>query len=120
MVVVIPITIRVPAVTVFVPPAMPAVPTSFAGFVQFLPRALRLSAVPPVMFGGFVHFVVGLGNTALAIAIVFGGRPGRPGECQQAKKCGREYRFTEKLLLSRVQRHVVSILPIVPRLRWGS
>jgi len=86
MVMVIPIALAAPAVSVFIPPAAPLVPTVLAGFMQLMPRTIRLSAVPAVMLYGFVEFVVRLGNAALATIVVFGGRSGCSWKCQQAQK----------------------------------
>jgi hypothetical protein len=71
VVVVIPIAVGVPAVAVFIPPAVPFVPAALTGFVQFMPRTIRLSALPTVVLHGFVKFVVRLGNAALATIVVF-------------------------------------------------
>jgi len=86
MVMVIPIALRAPAVSVFIPPAVPLVPAVLPGFMQLMPRTIRLSAVPAVMLYGFVEFVVRLGNAVLATIVVFGGRPGCSWKCQQAQK----------------------------------
>src|SRR5258708_5275453 len=69
VVVVIPIAIGMPAVAVFVPPAVPFVPAAFPGLVQFVPRMIRLLAVPSVVLLGFVQFVVRLGDPTLATAV---------------------------------------------------
>jgi len=42
---------------IFVPPAVPFVPAVFSRFMQFVPRMLRLPAVPAVMLDGFVQFL---------------------------------------------------------------
>ncbi|PYU55672.1 MAG: hypothetical protein DMG56_25000, partial [Acidobacteria bacterium] len=57
MVMVIPIALGAPAVFVFIPPAVPLVPALLPGFMQLMPRTIRLSAVPAVMLHGFVEFV---------------------------------------------------------------
>src|SRR5206468_11359469 len=64
------IAIGMPAVAVFVPPAMALIPAAFACFAQFMTRTIRLPAVPAVMFHGFVEFVVRLDNAPLAAAVV--------------------------------------------------
>jgi len=86
MIMVIPIALGAPAVSVFIPPAVPLVPAVLPGFMQLMPRTIRLSAVPAVMLHGFVEFVVRLGNAALATIVVFGGRQGCSWNCQQAQK----------------------------------
>ena len=77
-IVVIPIAIGMPAVAVFVPPAMALIPAAFACFAQFMTRTIRLPAVPAVMFHGFVEFVVRLDNAPLAAAVVIRQRDGGP------------------------------------------
>ena len=120
VVVVIPIAIGMPAVAVFVPPAVPFVPAAFPRIVQFVPRTVRLLAIPAVMLNGFVEFVVRLGDAALASAVVIRERTRRTGKGHQANKChGSEHGLPEKLLLSRLKLHVLSILPYSPRLEWG-
>jgi len=81
MVMVIPIALGAPAVFVFIPPAVPLVPALLPGFMQLMPRTIRLSAVPAVMLHGFVELVVRLGNAALATIVVFGGRPRSSWKC---------------------------------------
>src|ERR1700704_4262959 len=109
-----------PAVAVFIPPAVPLVPAALTGLVQSMPRTIRLSALPTVVLHGFVKFVVRLGNAALATIVVFGGRPECSRKCQHAQKrrCY-EQGLSWKLLLSRVNRHISSILQISPRPGWG-
>jgi hypothetical protein len=92
VIVIIPITIGMPAVAIFVPPAMPPVPAAFTRFPQVVPRMIGLPAVPTVMFDGFVEFVVRLGDAALAIPVVFRGRARRSAERQHASQyCAGEY-----------------------------
>jgi hypothetical protein len=111
VIVVIPIAIGVPAVSIFVPPTMPLLPAALARFVQFVARMVGLPAVPAVVLNGFVQSVVGSGDTPLASIVAFGGCSGRSRECQHANEYrSSEHRLSEKLLLSRVQRHVSSIL----------
>ena len=120
MIAVIPIAVGVPPAAVFVPPTMPLIPAAFPRFTQFVASMFRLGAIPAVMFRGSVELVVRLGDSALATIVVLGGCPGCSCECQHAYKSrSREQRLSEKLLLSRVKRHVSSILPNCPRLGWG-
>jgi hypothetical protein len=107
VIVVIPIAIGVPPVAVFVPPTVSLPPAAFARLMQLVPRMLGLSAVPAVIFDGFVEFVVRLGNAALAMIIVFSGRPRCPRQCQHTqKRCGYEQGPSQELLLSGVKRHI--------------
>jgi hypothetical protein len=121
VIVVIPITVGMPPVAVFVPPAMPLVPAAFPRFAQFAARVIGLSAVPPVMLRGFVEFVVRPGDAALASIVVIGRCPGHCPECQQARKgCTSEHCLCEKLLPSRLELHMFSILPNFPPAEMGS
>jgi hypothetical protein len=86
MIAVIPITVGMPAVAVFVPPTVPLVPAAFPRFAQFVPRMVRLPAVPAVIFDSFVQPVVRLGDAALATIIVIGGCPRRSREGQHSQK----------------------------------
>jgi hypothetical protein len=70
VIVVIPIAIGVPAVSVLVPPAMRAAPAIFASFVQIVTGTVGLAAVPAVMLDGFVELVVRAGDATLTIVIV--------------------------------------------------
>ena len=82
VIVVVPIAIGVPATTVFIPPAMAFVPAAFPRLVQIVARAVRLPAVPTVMLHGFVQFVIGFGDAALATTVVIGERARRSDERQ--------------------------------------
>src|SRR6266481_9679504 len=120
VIVVVPIAFRVPAVAVFVPPAMALVPAVFPRFTQFVAGTIRLLTLPTVMLHGFVQFVVRLGDAALATMVVIRKCTGRPGEGQHAgKQCRGEYRLSKKPIPSRLKVHVLSILPYSPWLEWG-
>ncbi len=84
--VVIPIAVVTPAAAVFVPPAMPLVPAAFPRFAQFVPRVIRLPAVPAVILHSFVEPVLLLGNPPLALIVVVGRCAGRSRECQCAEE----------------------------------
>jgi len=115
VVVIIPIAIGMPAMAIFVPPAVPFVPAVFSRFMQFVPRMLRLPAVPAVMLHGFVQFVVRLGDAALAAAVVIRECTRRTGKGHQSNEChSREHCLPEKVLPSRLKFHVLSILPYSP------
>jgi hypothetical protein len=120
VIVVIPIAIGMPAVAVFVPPAMPLAPATFPRLMQFVPRMVRLPAVPAVMLHGFVEFVVRLGNAALATAVVICESTGRSGEGRQADERRRsKHCLSEKLFPSRLKLHILSILPFSPLAGMG-
>jgi hypothetical protein len=120
VIVVVPITIGMPAVAVFVPPAMALVPAAFPRLVQIVASAVRLPAVPAVMLHGFVESVIGFGDAPLATTVVIGSCAGRSSERQHSKHCDRSERYPdEKLLPSRLYGHGFSILHFSPRLDWG-
>jgi len=119
VIVVIPIAIGMPAMAVFIPPAMPLPPATFARLVQIVAGAVRLPAVPAVMLHGFMQFVIGFGDAALATTVVIGECAGRSGERQHSKQCGsRQHHSAEKPLRSSWKRHSLSILQFLPRLEW--
>src|SRR5260370_16905975 len=116
VIVVIPIAVGMPAVAFFVPPAVPLSPATFAGLMQLVAPVVGLPAVPAVTLHGFVEFVVRLENAALAAAVAVVRQCTRcSGESQHAnKRCGSEHGLSEKLLLSLLQLHFLSILPSSP------
>jgi hypothetical protein len=70
VIVVIPIAIGVPAVSVLVPPAMRAAPAMLASFVQLVTGMVGLAAVPTMMLDGFMQLVVRASDATLTIVIV--------------------------------------------------
>jgi hypothetical protein len=66
MVVIIPVAVSMPTMCVLIPPLVCVRPAIFARFVQLLAGIDGLSALPAIMFGGFVQPVVGLSNAPLA------------------------------------------------------
>jgi hypothetical protein len=87
VIVVIPITIGMPAVAVFIPPPMPLIPTALASLMQLVTPVVGLPAIPAVVLHSFMQFVVCFGDAALAAVIIFRRRPGRSRECQHANEC---------------------------------
>jgi len=69
VIVIVPIAIVVPAMLVFIPPAMIGFPASFALIVQFVAPVISLLAVGAVMLDGFVELVIVFRNLPLAIVI---------------------------------------------------
>src|SRR5579859_866096 len=67
MIMVVPITLIVPAVFVFVPPAMAVFPAPLSGFVELVSPVVRLFAVVAVFFNGAVQLVVSVNQPSLAI-----------------------------------------------------
>jgi hypothetical protein len=69
-VIVIPIAIAVPAVVIFVPPSVIGLPAILSSFLQFVPRVLRLLALPTMVFDGFVNPVIGSHHAILAFPFI--------------------------------------------------
>ena len=69
VIVVVPIAIRTPAVAVFIPPAMAVFPAPRTGFGKFVPILCGLRAVPAVVLGGFMKFVIRASDTLLAVIV---------------------------------------------------
>jgi len=111
VVVVIPITVGVPATAVFIPPSMVPVPASLPRLAQFEAGAFRLPAVPAMMLDGFMQFVIGLVYAALATIVTLAGCCRWTGECQQPEQCGRGQRQSGSgLLPSRWYGHGTSVV----------
>jgi len=70
VVVVIPVTISVPAMVIFAPPAMAMLPAIFASFVKFTTVFGGFWAVPAVVFYSFVKMVIGPCDTFLAVIVI--------------------------------------------------
>ena len=69
MVVVVPISIRMPAMLMFIPPSMVGIPAMLTCFVQIVAPLLSLLALVAVMLNSFVKSVVSSRDASLAIVI---------------------------------------------------
>lgn len=78
VVVVVPITFRVPAVLVLLPPLMPLTPATLPRIVQFTTLVICLFAVASVSFNCLVEFVFCVSDSALTSVHVF---------CLKARHC---------------------------------
>jgi len=67
MVVIIPVAIRVPALSFHIPPAMSMFPTIVACFRQLAASFRCLLALPAVMFDGLMHPMIRLDDSFLAV-----------------------------------------------------
>jgi hypothetical protein len=85
VVVVVPVALGMPAVSVFIPPAMSAAPAIFARFVQFVPSLIGLFAFAAVMLDGFMKTMIGPGDALLAI-VVIGAQTRSAGEEQKPRQ----------------------------------
>jgi hypothetical protein len=72
VVVLVPVTLGVPAVFVLVPPAVTFTPAALAGRVQFTTLVIGMSAVASISFDGLVKCMLGVDDTALTAVVVFG------------------------------------------------
>jgi hypothetical protein len=70
VVMIVPIMLRMPAVSVFIPPFMELAPAIFARLMQVVARMLRLWTVPPVVLSSFVKPVVGPHKAMTASVVI--------------------------------------------------
>jgi hypothetical protein len=89
VVVVIPVTLGMPGVTVFIPPLVLMLPAVLPCGGQLLPCVDGFSAIPSVMLRGFVEAMVGFGDAALTGIVV--GTEHRSG-CKRKDACKRSCR----------------------------
>lgn len=80
---IVPVTFFVPAMLVFVPPAMMLAPATLARFMQFAAFVIGLAAAPSVAFDGLVEYMFCVPDPPLAAVTAFGVRARRRGEQQQ-------------------------------------
>jgi hypothetical protein len=85
VVMVVPVALGVPAMPVFIPPAMPVVPTVFARFAQLVPSFVRLLAFASMMLDGVMKMMVRPGDSLLAIVFI-GAQTRRAGEEQESRQ----------------------------------
>ena len=98
---VVPVAISMPAVAVFVPPTMSLTPAAFSRLAQFVPRTIRLLAVPTMVLDGFVQFVIRLDDAALTAGVVIGACTRRSSKGQKSnRRYSSKHRLSEKLLPS--------------------
>jgi hypothetical protein len=88
VVVIVPVALGMPAMVVFVPPPVCVRPAVFTRFTQLVARVDRFSAVPAVMFSGFMQPMIGFGDAPMTGLFI--GSHGRrthenEGACQ---RCG--------------------------------
>jgi hypothetical protein len=70
MVVLVPVTLSAPAMSVFIPPTVVMAPAKLSGFVQFGAGTVGLRAMPAVMFGGFVKPMIRPDDALLAVVFI--------------------------------------------------
>ena len=69
VIVVVPIMLGAPAMAVFIPPAMAVFPAPGTRFGKLMAILGGLRAVPTMMLGGFMEFVIGAGDAPLAVVV---------------------------------------------------
>jgi hypothetical protein len=79
VVVLVPITFRVPAALVFLPPPMALPPATLPRIMQFATLVICLSTVASVFFNCLVEFMFCMSDPALTAVEVF---------CLKARHCG--------------------------------
>jgi hypothetical protein len=85
VVMVVPIVLGVPAMLVLIPPAMIVVPAVVARFAKLVPGFVRLLALGPMMFDGFMEVTICLGDSLLAV-VVTGTHTRCAGEEQESRQ----------------------------------
>jgi hypothetical protein len=73
VVAIVPITIMMPAVLMFIPPLVALSPTPLASCAQLVTPVIRLAAVRPVVLDSFMELALGTHGTPGAIVWVGGG-----------------------------------------------
>jgi hypothetical protein len=72
VVVLVPVTLRMPAMLMLVPPSVTLTPATLARRVQFATLAVGLSAVTSVTFDGLMEIMLCVNDSPLAAVVVFG------------------------------------------------
>lgn len=84
VIVVVPVALGAPTVTVFIPPAMIAGVAILASFVQLMASVVGLAALASMMLDGFMETMIRPGDTLLAIVI--GAQTRRAGKEQESRQ----------------------------------
>ena len=113
VVVLIPVSVRMPAMAVFVPPSVGVRPAVLTRLVQLLASVYRLSAFPAVVFGGFVQSMVGFCDALLACLFMFiGANDSCAGE-NESRQCRSRHRCpSPERLLSLILHFYSALLTI--------
>src|SRR5260370_16346809 len=97
---------------------MSLVPAAFPRFAQFVPRMVRLPAVPAVIFDSFVQPMIRFGDAPLATIIVVDGCPrGSREDHHSQERCFPAHGSRPQLLFSLFTDPVLPPLPLHPRLQ---
>jgi hypothetical protein len=79
---IIPVSLIVPTMAIFVPPPVVRLPAMLALFVQFVPRFSRFPALIAVVFNGLVQSVIGMRDPPLTVVV--GVQLGNSGHCRKS------------------------------------
>jgi len=113
VVMIVPVTLSMPAVAVFIPPFVELAPAELARLMQFVTRMFRFWTVPSMMLSRFVKPVVGL-HKAMPASIVIGNRARSCSKEQESAHCSRgQHSFPDQSDTSTQKRLHQSIPPIV-------
>jgi len=85
VIVIIPVAVGAPTVTVFIPPAVIASVAILAGFVELTASTIGLAAFASMMLNGFMKTMIGPRNALLAIVV--GAQTRSAGEEQKSRQC---------------------------------
>jgi len=69
VIVFVPITVGVPSLSIFIPPAMAVFPAPFPRSNEFPALGGGFGTVPAVLFRGFVKFVIDTNDALLTVVI---------------------------------------------------
>ena len=69
MIAIIPVSLIVPTMPIFVPPPVLRLPAMLALFVQFVPRFSRFPALIAVVFNSLVQSVIGMRDPPLTVVV---------------------------------------------------
>jgi hypothetical protein len=86
VIVIVPVTIGAPAVSIFIPPSVTVFPAPGTRFRQLMPILRGLRAVPAVVLGSFMKFVIRASDALLAVIV----RAQRDGAGEE--ECGTQSR----------------------------
>jgi hypothetical protein len=112
VVMIVPGTLSVPAMAVFIPPFVELAPAKLARLMQLVTRMLRFWTVPSMMLSSFVKPVVGL-HKAMPASIVISNRARSSSKEQESAHCCRgQHSFPDQSDNSRQKRLHQSIPPI--------
>jgi zinc transporter ZupT len=109
VVVVIPIAVGAPTMTVFVPPTMTVIPAILAGLAQLGASVFGLLAFASMVLDRLMKAMVGFGNASLAIVLT-GAQSRCAAEEQKSRQCRPGQRDFARAKNSRVKFYLHPVL----------